>query len=63
MAKLTDKQDFTQGEINTMRCALAEFRERMSREGALGNDECGEDIRKGYLLNARKLLNWVSYLG
>lgn len=55
MANIT-KDTFEPGEINTLVSALMQFKESMSEDGALGDDETGEEIRNGYLYQCDKLL-------
>lgn len=50
------KGTFEPGEINTLISALMQFKESMSVKNALGDDEAGEGIRKGYLYQCDKLL-------
>lgn len=47
---------FESGELNTLIAALMQLKESMSVKNALGDDDTGEDIRKGYLHQCDKLL-------
>lgn len=47
--------ELTESERMTMFVAIQSFGNEMLKEGALGNDEMGESIRKGYLQNIRNI--------
>ncbi len=53
---------FSQGEKSTLISALMHFREEMSANNALGDDETGEGIRIGYLNHCIILLNEIAKL-
>lgn len=47
-------------QVMTLRVALNSFAMEMEPKGALGNDDRGESIRKGYLARAREILPIIS---
>jgi hypothetical protein len=46
-------------EAMTLRVAISSYASEMSQKHALGKDKVGEDIRKGYLRNARKVEEYM----